>query len=142
MLSGFGSPFPSCIGNKKQASLAVLLHAFFRGLCSACSPVSCTLYAQNGSCRTAQQIDAVFSRNVYCAPCNACSTVIWRCADVPTDEHSKILYVFFILWGCKFGAKKKHLCEVPDRVTDRKVFGFGFGCFLQITENRRPSSVG
>ena len=26
----FRSPFPFCIGNKKQALLAVLLHAFFR----------------------------------------------------------------------------------------------------------------
>ena len=99
--------FHFCIVNKKHAPLAVQLHAFFRGSCSACSPVRCTLYA-NDSFRTAQQqIDAVFSRNVYCAPGNACNTVIWWCAYVPTDAHSKILLgVRFFSCGCELGARK------------------------------------
>ena len=39
-------------------------------------------------------------------------------------------------------ALKNNLCGVTDRLTDRKVLGFGFGYLLQITDNRRYSSVG
>ena len=76
--SGFGSPLPFRIRNKKQAPLAVLLHAFFRGSCSACSPVSWTPFT-NDSCPMTR--DAIFSRDVCCAPYNGCNTVIY--GDVP-----------------------------------------------------------
>ena len=38
-------------------------------------------------------------------------------------------------------AQKIHLCEITDRITDRKVLGFGFGCLRQLTDNRRHSSA-
>ena len=83
-VENFGIPLPFCIGDKKHAPLAVLLHdAFFRGSCSACSSVSCTLYA-NDSWRTAQQ-QVPFS-HVTCVVRLAMHiirlyTVMYRCAD-------------------------------------------------------------
>ena len=40
----FWKPSSILYWEQKQAPLAVLLHAIFRGSRSACSPVSCTLY--------------------------------------------------------------------------------------------------
>ena len=70
----FRKPFSILYWEQEAGSARRPLHAFFRGSCSASAPASCTLY-RNDSFRTAQQqIDAVFSRNVYRAPCNACTS--------------------------------------------------------------------
>ena len=60
--------------------------------------------------------------------------------DVPTALEK---YVVFFPWGCKRGPKNPFTWNNRP-IIDRKILGFGFGYFLQITENRRHSysSVG
>ena len=116
VLSAFESPLPFCIGNKKQAPLAVLLHAIFRGSRSACSPVSCTLY----------------DVRQWLMP-NGTTT--------DADRRAIYIYIFFFHGGANV-AQKNRPCEITDRITDRKVIRFGFRYLLQITDNRIHSSVG
>ena len=60
--------------------------------------------------------------------------VIRLYGDVPMcrlTRTRKIIRNTFFFDGSANVAQK---CEITDRITDRKVFGFGFGNFLQITE--------
>lgn len=142
-----GSPCPFCIADTRcrlRSPSWAPLHHFCRGWCSACSPVSCTLCAKDHSlCQSHNFRYRPFSHvmNVYVcrAPHKACSTAVY--GDAPMRRHVRtrqLNFVYIVLHrGANVKQNNSRLCTITDRITDRKVLGFGFS--LQITEKRRES---
>ena len=117
---------------EQEAGSACRPAIFFRGSCSTCSPVSCTLYANDSTER---------HKNRHMCIVRLATPVVVSYGDVPMRRPTSTRKIHFFHGGANL-AQTKNLCQLPDRITDQNVVGLGFGYFLQLTENRRHSSVG